>query len=109
IMNLCINARDAMPDGGRLTVGVRPVESDVDGWTSQEARPGKFVCLSVTDTGIGMNPQTQRRIFEPFFTTKAIGKGTGLGLATVYGIVKQHKGWIECTSQLGHGAEFRVC
>ena len=109
IMNLCINARDAMPDGGRLSVGVRPVESGVDGWTSQGERPGKFVCLSVTDTGIGMNPQTQRRIFEPFFTTKALGKGTGLGLATVYGIVKQHKGWIECTSQLGHGAEFRVC
>ncbi|MEI6075918.1 MAG: PAS domain S-box protein [Verrucomicrobiota bacterium] len=109
IMNLCINARDAMPKGGRLTVGVRVVEiHDASSQIAAGARPGNFVCLSVADTGCGMDEDTQRRIFEPFFTTKGVGQGTGLGLATVYGIVQQHAGWIEVESQVGKGTEFRV-
>ena len=109
IMNLCINARDAMPKGGRLTVGVQAVEiPEVPQRGAVGARPGRFVCLSVADTGCGMDEDTQRRIFEPFFTTKGVGRGTGLGLATVYGIVQQHEGWIEVASQVGKGTEFRV-
>ncbi|HVZ65165.1 MAG TPA: PAS domain S-box protein [Lacunisphaera sp.] len=106
LMNLCINARDAMPNGGRLTVDLR---SEVR--TAPPAAgglAGEYCCLEVSDTGSGMDEATKARIFEPFFTTKPAGKGTGLGLATVYGIVRQHRGWIEVTSAPGAGTTFRI-
>jgi PAS domain S-box-containing protein len=108
-MNLAINARDAMPQGGQLTIGTKVVDIP-EGYAEHnpEARQGCFVCLSVSDTGCGMDEATLGRIFEPFFTTKPSGKGTGLGLATVYGIVKQHQGWIEVQSQVSSGTVFRV-
>ena len=109
IMNLVVNARDAMPKGGTLTISADPVElNDAYVQTHPEARLGAFVCLRVCDSGCGMDPATKARIFEPFFTTKDIGKGTGLGLATVYGIVKQHEGWIEVSSEVGQGSTFNV-
>lgn len=109
IMNLSVNARDAMPKGGTLSITTSQINID-DAYVQAhpDARIGKFVSLSVTDTGAGMSKETLGRIFEPFFTTKEVGKGTGLGLATVYGIVKQHQGWVEVTSQVGEGAAFRV-
>jgi PAS domain S-box-containing protein len=103
VMNLCINARDAMPSGGRLLIETRVEKPD-----PSATRPGNFACLMVTDTGSGMDQATQARIFEPFFTTKALGKGTGLGLATVYGILQQHHGSVEVDSELGRGSTFRV-
>lgn len=110
VTNLCLNARDAMtPKGGRLTIDAKIVELGAQAtWENPEARPGTFVCLSVADTGIGMDAATLARIFEPFFTTKEVGKGTGLGLATVYGITKQHRGWIEVSSRMGQGSTFRI-
>ncbi len=109
IMNLVVNARDAMPKGGELVIGTSCVEIDrACVKTHPEASSGPHVCLTVSDTGCGMDPATQASIFEPFFTTKEVGKGTGLGLATVYGIVKQHKGWIEVTSEVGKGSTFKV-
>lgn len=109
LMNLCVNARDAMPDGGLLTIGTRQVEIDAEAaLKNPEAQAGVFICLSVTDTGCGMGEETLKHIFEPFFTTKEAGKGTGLGLATVYGIVRQHHGWIEVKSALGQGTTFHV-
>ena len=108
-MNLVVNSRDAMPSGGTLRISTSTAHFGVEHVSrNAEAVPGSFVCLTVSDTGCGMDAKTLGRIFEPFFTTKAIGKGTGLGLATVYGIVKQHKGWVEVASQPGQGTTFRV-
>jgi len=109
LLNLAVNARDAMPRGGPLVISAAPRivdESFVQ--RNPEARVGRFVCLSFRDTGCGIAPEIMPRIFEPFFTTKEPGKGTGLGLATVYGIVKQHQGWIEVESQVGQGTAFTV-
>lgn len=106
ILNLAVNARDAMFNGGRLSIATRPASVEVN--PRHPSRTGKFVCLSVSDTGCGMDAATLSRIFEPFFTTKEVGKGTGLGLATVYGIVEQHHGWIEVESAPGAGTTFRV-
>jgi signal transduction histidine kinase/ActR/RegA family two-component response regulator/HAMP domain-containing protein len=109
VMNLSLNARDAMPRGGRLTIGVETVDLDaVFIETHPQAHAGRFVRLRVTDTGTGMDSATMGRIFEPFFTTKDVGKGTGLGLATIYGIVKQHEGWLEVNSEPGKGSTFDV-
>jgi len=112
IMNLCVNARDAMPDGGRITIDAQPVvirENTAENHPNNpESRPGSYVCLSITDTGCGMDEGVLQHIFEPFFTTKEVGRGTGLGLSTVYGIVKQHQGWIEVESVVGEGTSFHV-
>ncbi len=109
LMNLAVNARDAMQGGGRLIIGVsgKDIQPE-DLFKHPDGRVGHFVCFTVTDTGCGIPPDVLPRIFEPFFTTKPIGKGTGLGLATVYGIVKQHDGWIEVDSAMGRGTTFRV-
>ena len=110
VLNLCANAREAMPAGGQLMLSTATVEvSEADvARHPADARTGRFVCLTVTDTGTGMDSQTLGHIFEPFFTTKEFGKGAGLGLATAYGIVKQHHGWIEARSQRGQGSTFKV-
>lgn len=109
LLNLVINARDAMPRGGRLSIGTNLAHLDARSvMRNPKARPGTFVCVTVGDTGTGIDPKIINRIFEPFFTTKEVGKGTGLGLATVYGIVKQHEGWINVESQLGTGTTFKI-
>lgn len=110
LINLCVNARDAMPQGGRLTLGAANVvlgEADVAGHAP--AKPGAYVALSVRDTGTGIPPEVLPHIFETFFTTKGTGKGTGLGLATVLGIVKSHDGLVTVATEPGAGTEFRVC
>ena len=109
ILNLAMNARDAMPDGGTLTLAVEPCEiGDEPSDGGRRGRSGRFVVLAVTDTGVGIPKDQQSRVFEPFFTTKPLGKGTGMGLAMVYGIVRNHGGWIDVESEPGQGTTFRV-
>jgi len=109
LINLCINASDAMPDGGVLTLETHNVILDEEyARTHIEARPASYVCLSVSDTGVGMSEEVQAHIFEPFFTTKKVGEGIGLGLATVYGIVKEHDGFITVYSEVGKGSTFHI-
>jgi PAS domain S-box-containing protein len=105
LVNLCLNSRDAMPNGGTITLAAEAVtftQADLEGHAT-DARAGQFVRLRVQDTGSGIPPELQPRVFEPFFTTKEVGKGTGLGLSMVLGIVKQHQGWLDCTSVWGQG------
>jgi CheY-like chemotaxis protein len=109
VMNLAVNSRDAMPAGGQLTIKIAVSELSPEELARHpDGRAGRFVCFSVADTGSGIKPEVLPHIFEPFFTTKAVGKGTGLGLATVYGIVKQHNGWITVGSRVGKGTTFQV-
>ena len=109
VMNLSVNARDAMPKGGRLLIRTGMDEFGSEPATDSAGHPaGRYVRLSVSDTGCGMSPSTLQHIFEPFFTTKEMGKGTGLGLSTVYGIIKQHQGWLEVESEPGQGSTFLI-
>ena len=105
LLNLVVNARDALPNGGKITIKTADVVIDE---TDEELAPGRYVKLDVRDNGIGINLDTQSRIFEPFFTTKEMGKGTGLGLSTVYGIIKQHKGKIQIESEVNKGTCFNL-
>jgi len=109
LMNLCLNARDAMPDGGELRIRTRRMEVAVhEARRHPEARPGRFVELAVSDSGRGIPPEIRARVFDPFFTTRPFGAASGLGLAMAYGIVASHRGWIELESQTGAGSTFRV-
>jgi signal transduction histidine kinase len=109
LMNLAANARDAMPSGGKLTVrAMNLIQGHEALPVVPSMRPGEYVILTVEDTGVGMNEETRDRVFEPFFTTKPAGQGTGLGLSTVYGIVRQSGGWISVESQPGQGTTFRI-
>jgi PAS domain S-box-containing protein len=109
VLNLAVNARDAMPGGGRLTIDVDEVMlTRPEGTVTSPVPPGRYARIRVIDTGCGMKPEVRQRIFEPFFTTKGVGEGTGLGLAVVYGIVRQHEGFIDVTSAPGSGTQFTV-
>jgi CheY-like chemotaxis protein len=109
LMNLVVNACDAMPEGGRLLIETtEKTFTEEEAGAIPDARPGRYVSLRVTDTGSGISPENLSHIFEPFFTTKQPGKGTGLGLATVFGIVKQHCGWIQVDSEVGRGTTFQI-
>ena len=109
ITNLAVNARDVLPKGGVLTIGTHPATVNKNHVRfNPGARPGQYVCLRVNDTGDGIDDDALAHIFEPFFTTKATGKGTGLGLATVYRIVEQHRGWIDVLTEKGKGTTFRI-
>jgi PAS domain S-box-containing protein len=109
LLNLVVNAKDAMARGGQLQIATRAVALRAeDVRTRPEARAGEFACLSVSDTGSGIAPEILPRIFEPFFTTKEVGRGSGLGLATVYGIVQEHRGWVEVASTVGQGTSFHI-
>jgi CheY-like chemotaxis protein len=109
IMNLATNARDAMPEGGVIAIETEPFQgSPGDSRPPAETDPGSYVVLRVKDTGVGMDAETMNKMYNPFFTTKEVGAGTGLGLSTVYGIVRSHGGWIQCESQPGHGACFEI-
>jgi CheY-like chemotaxis protein len=109
LMNLALNARDAMPEGGELRIAVQRVTvAPGDEPLLPDMAPGAWACLTVSDTGLGMTEKVQEHLFEPFFTTKEEGKGTGLGLAQVYGIVKQHQGFIDADSALGEGTTFTI-
>jgi two-component system, cell cycle sensor histidine kinase and response regulator CckA len=109
LLNLAVNSRDAMPRGGQLRIQTSAVALDsAAAQQNPEAAPGRFVCLTFSDTGCGIAPEHLGRIFEPFFTTKELDRGTGLGLATVYGVVKQHQGWITVQSRLGQGTAFQI-
>jgi PAS domain S-box-containing protein len=109
LRNLILNARDAMPDGGSVTVSTAGILlEETHARTHEEARPGVFVCMSVADSGCGMTPEVQEHLFEPFFTTKTTGHAAGLGLATVHGLVRQHSGWVEVESTPGAGSRFTV-
>ncbi|MGH9679235.1 MAG: ATP-binding protein, partial [Candidatus Acidiferrales bacterium] len=109
LMNLVVNARDAMPSGGRLSIEMTGIEVDEEYCIrNPDAKPGRFAMIAVSDTGCGMSPEVLSRLFEPFFTTKEQGKGTGLGLATIYGIVKQSGGHITAYSEVGRGTTFKV-
>lgn len=109
LMNLSVNARDAMPEGGTITYTVKNVTLEKkDCYGMPESRPGKYLRLSVADTGTGMSEQVKQQIFDPFFSTKGKSKGTGLGLSVVYGIIKQHEGWIRVNSEQNNGSEFVV-
>jgi CheY-like chemotaxis protein len=110
LLNLAVNARDAMPLGGRLTIETSETKLDAETASeTPEAAPGRHVCLTVSDTGSGIPPEVLPHIFEPFFTTKEPGKGTGLGLATVFGVIKQHRGFVKVLSPPHQGATFHVC
>jgi two-component system cell cycle sensor histidine kinase/response regulator CckA len=109
LMNLAVNGRDAMPGGGQLLIETKAMTLDKNHPDlGRAAAPGEYVCISVVDTGTGIPENVLPKIFEPFFTTKPPGKGTGLGLATVYGIAEQHGGWIKVESKVGQGSKFRV-
>ncbi len=109
LMNLCLNARDAIPGSGQITIETDCIHAaELRDAKLLNGRSGEYVRLRVTDTGTGMTPEVKARIYEPFFTTKAVGKGTGLGLPMVFAIVRQHKGWIECSSEVGRGTRFDI-
>jgi CheY-like chemotaxis protein len=109
-MNLCVNARDAMPQGGTLTIRAENVVLDENyARMHLEAAPGKYVMITVIDTGLGIPPETLNKIFEPFFTTKETGKGTGLGLSTALTIVRSHGGFVNVYSEVGKGTQFAIC
>jgi CheY-like chemotaxis protein len=109
LMNLCVNARDALPEGGILTISAKNVFlNEASARLTLDAKVGSYIVISVSDTGMGIPTEILDRIFEPFFTTKELGKGTGLGLSTVIGIVKSHAGFVKVSSKLGQGTDFEI-